>query len=1210
MARRSRVSASIGTLLALVVVAVSWFVVSDRDSEQSGEPGTDAIPASTPHDAPGGEKTIAARRWAARQSGAAIVGHVRRTDDQTPVTGQPVLVRGDGGLQIDAFTDHAGEFRLEGIPAGGPYELVVAATGFVTVRLPGIALDRNEQRDVGALLLDAAVTVEVHVRSLTDVPIEGAQVLAFAVSEPDSRLDRRRAREQIGQDPVPVARVTTDASGAAMFVGLGAGSWTFLARKDGYASSVRSGRRLHAGDAVAPITLYLGSGHELAGRVLDGAGAPISGALVLAAEGDSAWRVSASPLLARAMTAADGSYRLEGLSPGETTIMAAPPNAAPKQIDRIRIPDVANFDIVLHVGGTVTGVVTMHDSGAPIEGALVRASVNKRFGPHSAEAMTDADGRYTIEGLPEGDVSRVHATKDAFVQFTRASLRVRHTLRDGAIVERDIEMTRGAALEGTITGPDGPVAGAHVTIAHEGTPGFFGTKATRADAQGKYRVDDLRAGRVLVEATADGLFTADLSSGWWKALLNGAAPASLSGTVETGETTVIDVRLSRGQSLSGRVELQDGTPVEGARIVARFTANLATETRGRFAFSAKDGTYTVTGLPAPTTVTVLAENEGLGALPRDAVPVTLDGPSTDVTIVMQAWPVVRGHVTAKDGELPGDASVSIVAIPDTADGRRIGLIHVAQHSARFPVHPDGSFEAPVPLLKGSFVVRAHGSGRPDSDSADVMLEEDRSEYETDVELGEGHDLSGSVTDAQSGAGIGGARVRVTTATRGNRRIRGIAMIDGKLVAAPPLAVTAVTDAHGRFTIRGLPNGEQEIRVRIAGYLDGSIAVEMPRSSALALRLERELKISGVLVYSDGTPVPGVNVVAKRADARSSSTRSGRGSGSAGYSATDAEGRFDIGKLEHGLYVLSAGNSFTKRTNLLPLASAPTRAGSSDVRLVAQRGGSISGSIRGADGEPVAQASINARPQDKSRGGRTAHTLSGPDGSFDLVALAPDSGAYTLHISVSSVVGRSLTPVTMTDVQLGTRGLEVVLFAGLSIEGTVAAADGGRVRRALVAAHPIAREGGAGGGVGFSPVGPAGEFKVLGLKPGRYRLTMSVSGTGGKKQIALEGGADVVAGATGLRLKTTAGTSIPRTSIGGVVVNGAGRPVSGVVVQGTPEGGGLSRSAITDEHGAFELTGLETATSYTLRASAAERRGSEKEGIVAGASGVRLTIHDE
>jgi len=407
----------------------------------------------------------------------------------------------------------------------------------------------------------------------------------------------------------------------------------------------------------------------------------------------------------------------------------------------------------------------------------------------------------------------------------------------------------------------------------------------------------------------------------------------------------------------------------------------------------------------------------------------------------------------------------------------------------------------------------------------------------------------------------------------------------------------------------LPNGAQEIRVRIAGYLDGSIAVEMPRSSVL-LRLERELKISGVLVYGDGTPVPGVSVVAKNADARSSNTRSGRGSGSAGYSATDAEGRFEIGKLEHGLYVLSAGNSFMKRTNLLPLASAPTRAGSSDVRLVAQRGGSISGSIRGADGEPVAQASINARPQDNSKGGRSAYTLSGADGSFDLMALAPESGAYTLHISVSSVVGRSLTPVTMTDVQLGTRGLEVVLFAGLSIEGTVAAADGERMRRALVAAHPIAREGGAGGGVGFSPVGPAGEFRVLGLKPGRYRLTMSVSGTGGKKQIALEGGADVVAGATGLRLKATAGTSIPRTSIGGVVVNGAGRPVSGVVVQGTPEGGGLSRSAITDEHGAFELTGLETATSYTLLASAAERRGSEKKGIVGGASDVRLTIHDE
>ena len=65
------------------------------------------------------------------------------------------------------------EFTKE--QAKQPYDYHAAISGFATIRLPGMSLDRDEQRDLGTLWLDVAVSMTVRVRNYRDEPLAGAE---------------------------------------------------------------------------------------------------------------------------------------------------------------------------------------------------------------------------------------------------------------------------------------------------------------------------------------------------------------------------------------------------------------------------------------------------------------------------------------------------------------------------------------------------------------------------------------------------------------------------------------------------------------------------------------------------------------------------------------------------------------------------------------------------------------------------------------------------------------------------------------------------------------------------------------------------------------------------------------------------------------------------------------------------------------------------
>ncbi|MGY4644529.1 MSCRAMM family protein [Cellulomonas sp. URHB0016] len=147
-------------------------------------------------------------------------------------------------------------------------------------------------------------------------------------------------------------------------------------------------------------------------------------------------------------------------------------------------------------------------------------------------------------------------------------------------------------ITGTLTGPDGPVAGAHISASSSTAPS--GSGLTSAD--GTFTIDHLAPAEYVLRFDApagSGLVTeyyADASS----------RPAATPVRVELGGTTVVDAELARSARLSGRVTDPAGDPVEGVRVSA-FTG--ASESSG-YADTAADGTWTISENLPPGTYTV------------------------------------------------------------------------------------------------------------------------------------------------------------------------------------------------------------------------------------------------------------------------------------------------------------------------------------------------------------------------------------------------------------------------------------------------------------------------------------------------------------------------------------------------------------------------------------------------------------------------------
>ncbi len=263
----------------------------------------------------------------------------------------------------------------------------------------------------------------------------------------------------------------------------------------------------------------------------------------------------------------DGSYEFAGLAPGEYTFQVTDlaRGRRPDQIQiTVEIPDLpeTRIDLALPQAG-IQGVVVARDSGEVLEGCeLILARVDAPqpsglFGQlvsrdnGNARTRTNAKGEFEFDSLQEGSYRislrppRRGEDEAHFAQPTPFEVEL---AEDQVERELRIELAPALAIRGVIQRTNGdPLEGVEV-IATASDKRALLPERGRSDAQGRFKIDNLQAGKYDLTADKDGFATAR----------ERAHPLS---DVASAEARLV---MAEGIEFSVRVLSPQGLPIPGA----------------------------------------------------------------------------------------------------------------------------------------------------------------------------------------------------------------------------------------------------------------------------------------------------------------------------------------------------------------------------------------------------------------------------------------------------------------------------------------------------------------------------------------------------------------------------------------------------------------------------------------------------------------------
>jgi protocatechuate 3,4-dioxygenase beta subunit len=996
------------------------------------------------------------------------------------------------------------------------------------------------------IVLPGPDPLEVTVVDTAGRPVPGAEILV-------SRRSVRGDWPDPGGRDARVAVATTDGDGRASLTGLGGGETLVTARRAGLAAA-REVIWLGGDDGETEVRLVLGAACKLAGRVLDPDGRPVPGARVVVD--------AAIPGGVRAVSDREGRYRLEAVAAGQHWLSAARPGATLRAVVRVHLPSVERLDLVLLGTATLRGRVTDARTGNPIEGARVVAGTGNGWDEQrqSASAPTDAAGGYAIETLRPGRIMFVTVEKDGWIQAEPSDHRIRLEEAGGAVV--DLEMLPAARIEGVVTGPDGPVVGAEVSAAgSDGVPGvtdLAGRYRLTPLRGGEVRVVVGAAGyahpdgaETTVDVPAGGCVTHDIEL---------VACGATGETVEYGETPP-----ERTVVVRGRVLAADGASCAGCTVSVSSKSPYGSVVDRPVSWDLgngtpvrPDGTFEVTVADPERTLEVVAAGPGFATGGPVEIEVTRGRDEYEAEVVLDRGHTLRVRVvTDGTGEPIAGAAASLVvpaeggAHVDWANGPPPPVVHATsgpdgrlavEHvpSGRYelrigaPGHVDAAVETTLPRdepvtvalaasLSLAGVVRyADGTapgvvdlafrpeGSEDSvrscecDSMGRFVVRGLSAGRYVVAVARDFDNRANFLEGDVGPYEAGRTDVVVTVRRGRTIVGRVVAPDGTGVSRAFLRAvdgegdwigSARSTGDGSFEIVALPDGVYVVLVKANGFTPFSRDGVAAGARDVRLVLSRGKSISGTIVHEDGRPVAGVDVYAV------SPGRGGYHDSDDPHARTDAEGRFALGGLARETYEVALAGDHREMLLLLDAARVP--AGASGIRLVAGRGGTLTGRVVDQDGRPVPGAEVDADPATQ---GIARNDETDDDGRFSIDGLFPEV-AYELEVEIEGYVRRSVSGV-----RAGGDPVEIRIVRGLEVTGRVLGPDGEPMREASLTLWP------EDGRRVETETDGEGAFRARGLPPGRYHVHVLTSGPD-DEILSFDGGV-VEAGATDVVIRAT------------------------------------------------------------------------------------------
>ncbi len=732
---------------------------------------------------------------------------------------------------------------------------------------------------------------------------------------------------------------------------------------------------------------------------------------------------------------------------------------------------------------------------------------------------------------------------------------------------------------------------------------------TRSGADGTFVLAKLSPGIYRLEATGQGFAVGYIA----RAVVN----------PET-ESQLFRIVLAPGLSLPGTVKSVKGEPVPGATVTAvRFgrgrrgpslelePVQTTTDERGAFVLDHLT--------PGPAQLMVAAEG-----FPTRVEGDVVIGETKRLDVVLGGGAAIEGRITDSKGNPVEGAEVAVFLGPGSpvfgrtrsdADGHYL-----------LDRLPSGRIQI--------FLVRK--DGYPPYPTLDLrnMYRQPREELE------EGKTLVKNVT-LESGAVIRG---RVTNGADGSPVAEAeIVAVGSALFGGLGGSVSGTTDENGDYRLTGVGPGLHLLLVKAPGfYQPGTEAQALLRSMAPFGNTDREpgpddpvvrvgkagtetvkdLKmlpgavVSGRVLAPDGTPLAGASVAPAAGDRGFAFLLRFLNVGP-GSVMTGEDGSFRFsGVAASEKLVLEA-----RAPGYLPSKSDPVSVSSGaevtglEIRLKA--GGTVTGTVYGADGAPFSGASVKVVPdlRDPRDRWRTASALwraeavtTDGEGAFRVDGLEP--GPVLIDVQAPGHQPLRHRGVSVSEGTV-TGGVTLRLEKGYVIAGRVTDPGGNpleavRVRADVVRERrvpPVFPLGGAGNS---AVTGADGAYRLDRLAPGNYRLRFS------KGRYVPETRDAVAAGTEGLEVILEKGLAIT-----GTVTWPDGSPAAGISVAAR-RGERSASSTSTDAKGAFRLENLK-AGAYDLTASPTRSPfGRVREdvpdaapatlsGVTAGAEGVEIRL---
>ncbi|MDQ0115006.1 carboxypeptidase regulatory-like domain-containing protein [Paenibacillus harenae] len=657
----------------------------------------------------------------ADESGAPIAGAIIAV--QHNMGGGPIIL-----TRVISGVD--GRYHVNSLNPGS-YLLNVSAAGFQN-GFTGVRVARGQQIIQNFALPASPGSI---IGSVTDA--SGAPIFAASI---DIRVTNANG--------VTVYSLFSDPAGLFEADNLAPGTYTVFAGADNFRTATASVSVLAESAATVALILYPNPG-SIQGQITDSVtGAGLAGAIVDVSDQNSF-------LIQAVLADGGGNYRIDGLIPGNYTLIAQNANYQSRAFGAIVLAGaISPVDFSLDPNpGVIVGQLLPAAAGSIIQ----LFNINNLLISTSAASE---DGSFRFDNVQTGNYYLTAVARGYSSDIVGASLQPGQTVSLGLRL-----VANPGSLAGSVVDPAGnpiPAATIKVVNGNESVRGIG-----QAQADGSYAIDNLPNTILSVIASAPDFSNATLGA----AIGPGEAINGLNFVLTPNPGTI-----------NGQItDSASGLPIGGADVEIRMLSSaglvIASVTASPF------GNFLVNGLE-PGTYTVISRSAGYATDSVGAI--VLSNRSTFANIALRPlFGGLSGLVVSRSG-IPITNNGTLVKLY-TIDGVLLETVFVDS---------SGSF-AISGLEPGQYVLNVSAESFVTA-VITVFATAGLTSSVTAVLLPQTSALRGTVTDAATGLGISGALIQVND------------------VFGLP-AETGFSDENGNFLIRGIPPGSFTVSAAYTDY---------------------------------------------------------------------------------------------------------------------------------------------------------------------------------------------------------------------------------------------------------------------------------------------------------------------------------------------------------------------------------------------------------